>query len=55
MSATDDLLVANQEYARTFERGELPMPPDRHRPSSPLWTPASCPPARSGSRRATAP
>ena len=25
MSATDELLIANQEYARTFDRGELPM------------------------------
>ena len=30
MSATDDLLTANQEYARTFDRGGLPMPPARH-------------------------
>jgi carbonic anhydrase len=30
MSATDDLLIANQEYARTFDRGGLPMPPARH-------------------------
>jgi carbonic anhydrase len=29
MSATDDLLEANSKYARTFDRGELPMPPAR--------------------------
>jgi carbonic anhydrase len=29
MSVTDDLLQANEEYARTFDRGNLPMPPAR--------------------------
>jgi carbonic anhydrase len=29
MSAIDDLLTANQEYVRTFDRGELPLPPAR--------------------------
>jgi carbonic anhydrase len=29
MSATDDLLQANAEYARKFDRGDLPMPPAR--------------------------
>ena len=29
MSATDELLEANSKYARTFDRGELPMPPAR--------------------------
>ncbi|MGH7527071.1 MAG: beta-class carbonic anhydrase [Gemmatimonadales bacterium] len=29
MSAIDELLRANQEYARTFDRGDLPMPPAR--------------------------
>jgi carbonic anhydrase len=29
MSASDDLLEANTEYARTFNRGNLPMPPAR--------------------------
>jgi carbonic anhydrase len=27
---TDDLLTANQDYALTFDRGGLPMPPARH-------------------------
>ena len=30
MSTTDELLRANAEYARTFNRGNLPMPPARH-------------------------
>jgi carbonic anhydrase len=30
MSATDDLLIANEAYAHTFDRGELPLPPARH-------------------------
>jgi carbonic anhydrase len=29
MSASDELLQANAEYARTFDRGNLPMPPAR--------------------------
>jgi carbonic anhydrase len=29
MSVSDELLQANAEYARTFDRGELPMPPAR--------------------------
>lgn len=29
MSVIDELLQANQEYARTFDRGDLPMPPAR--------------------------
>jgi carbonic anhydrase len=29
MSASDELLQANTEYARTFDRGNLPMPPAR--------------------------
>jgi carbonic anhydrase len=29
MSASDQLLEANSEYARTFDRGDLPMPPAR--------------------------
>jgi carbonic anhydrase len=29
MSATDELLEANAEYARTFDRGDLAMPPAR--------------------------
>lgn len=29
MSSTDELLQANAEYARTFDRGDLPMPPAR--------------------------
>src|SRR3954462_770912 len=27
MSTTDELVQANSEYARTFDRGDLPMPP----------------------------
>ena len=30
MSTTDELLQANAEYAKTFDRGDLPMPPARH-------------------------
>ncbi len=30
MSAIDELVRANAEYARTFDRGELPLPPARH-------------------------
>jgi carbonic anhydrase len=29
MSVIDELLEANAEYARTFDRGDLPMPPAR--------------------------
>jgi carbonic anhydrase len=29
MSVSDELLQANSEYARTFDRGDLPMPPAR--------------------------
>ena len=29
MSVTDELLKNNQEYARTFDRGGLPLPPAR--------------------------
>jgi len=29
MSASDELLEANAEYVRTFNRGDLPMPPGR--------------------------
>lgn len=29
MSGSDELLKANAEYARTFDRGDLPMPPAR--------------------------
>jgi carbonic anhydrase len=29
MSVSDELLQANAEYARTFDRGDLPMPPAR--------------------------
>ena len=29
MSVTDEVLKSNQEYARTFDRGGLPLPPAR--------------------------
>ncbi len=29
MSVTDDLLRNNEEYARSFEKGDLPLPPAR--------------------------
>src|SRR6185312_16932196 len=29
MSVSDELLQANAEYAKTFDRGNLPMPPGR--------------------------
>jgi carbonic anhydrase len=29
MSVSDELLEANAEYVRTFDRGDLPMPPSR--------------------------
>ena len=29
MSVSDELLQANKEYAKTFDRGDLPMPPAR--------------------------
>jgi carbonic anhydrase len=29
MSASDELIQANAEYAKTFDRGDLPMPPAR--------------------------
>ena len=29
MSVTDDLLKNNEEYARGFDKGDLPMPPDK--------------------------
>ncbi len=30
MSVIDELVQANTAYARTFDRGDLPMPPGRH-------------------------
>src|SRR6266581_4422717 len=30
MSATGDFLRANESYAATFQKGDLPMPPARH-------------------------
>ncbi len=30
MSATEDFLKANESYAATFRKGDLPMPPARH-------------------------
>jgi carbonic anhydrase len=30
MSATDDLVRNAQEYAKTFDRGDLPLPPAKH-------------------------
>ena len=30
MSATEDFLKANENYAATFQKGDLPMPPARH-------------------------
>ena len=43
MSTTDELVQANSEYAKTFDRGDLPMPPARESRSSPVWMPASSP------------
>jgi carbonic anhydrase len=30
MSVVDEIIQANREYASTFSRGDLPMPPKRH-------------------------
>jgi carbonic anhydrase len=30
MSVTDELLRNNEEYATTFDKGDLPMPPGKH-------------------------
>src|SRR5215211_7857687 len=30
MSVTDEFLRNNEEYARSFDKGDLPMPPGRH-------------------------
>jgi carbonic anhydrase len=30
MSVTDQLLQASEQYAATFDKGDLPMPPGRH-------------------------
>jgi len=30
MSATDEMVQANERFAQTFDKGELPMPPARH-------------------------
>ncbi|MGI8758309.1 MAG: beta-class carbonic anhydrase [Acidimicrobiales bacterium] len=30
MSVTDELVQANEDYASSFDQGELPMPPGRH-------------------------
>ncbi len=30
MAVTEELLTANQEFARNFDRGDLPAPPARH-------------------------
>ena len=53
MSQTDELLKNNEAYASNFDKGELPLPPAKKVAVSPAWTPASTPPARSASRRAT--
>lgn len=53
MSVTDELLRNTEAYASSFSRGDLPMPPAKHVPSSPAWTPGSTPTACSGCRRAT--
>ena len=30
MTVTDDLIQANEQFAQTFDKGDLPMPPARH-------------------------
>ena len=30
MTAIEDFLKANESYAATFQKGDLPMPPARH-------------------------
>ena len=30
MAVLDELLAANERYAQTFDKGDLPMPPSRH-------------------------
>src|SRR6476659_7839499 len=30
MASYEEFLTANQQYAQTFDRGDLPMPPARH-------------------------
>ena len=30
MSVTDELLRNNEEYARSFDKGDLPMPPGKN-------------------------
>jgi carbonic anhydrase len=40
MSEIDELLRNNEEYASTFDKGDLPMPPGKHVAVwSPAWTP----------------
>jgi hypothetical protein len=51
VSVTDELLANNEAYAASFDKGELPLPPAKKWPSSPAWTPASIPTARSAARR----
>ena len=38
MSTTDDLLRNAEDYAASFDKGDLPLPPARSSPSSPAWT-----------------
>ena len=53
MSVTDELLRNNENYAASFDKGDLPMPPARRSPWWRAWTRGSTPTASSVCRRAT--
>ena len=38
MSVTDELLLANEQYAASFDKGDLPLPPAARSRSSRAWT-----------------
>ncbi len=53
MSVVNEVRTANEQYASTFDRGELAMPQGGSSPSSPAWTPGSTRGSSSGSKRGT--
>ena len=53
MSVTDELLQNAEQYAASFDKGELPLPPAKHVAVLACMDARLNPTASSGSRRAT--
>lgn len=51
MRTTDELVRKNENYARSFKKGDLPLPPQSTLQCSHAWTPASTSTRSSASRR----